>query len=197
MHKLYGRGTRRWGWEETRRCRRLGRCRDEGWKACRDRLALAVEPVTLPPAGRREDYIWFTNVSLRWGDIDIFGHVNNARYYEFFDTAVLSFLHRGDIGIGTGATALVVAESGCRFLKEIVFTDRLEMGLRVERVGSSSVRYGLAVFLNGEAEPAADGHFVHVHVDPQSKRPAPLPDVLRGHLDVISVASARESPIRA
>lgn len=148
------------------------------------------------PAGRREDYVLFTDVSLRWGDIDVFGHVNNARYYEFFDTAVLKFLHRKDLGIGAGA-AMVVAESGCRFLREIVFTDRLQLGLRVERVGATSVRYGLAAFVNDEAEAVADGHFVHVHVDPRSKRPTPLPEALRSHLLTVSVASVRESQIRA
>jgi acyl-CoA thioester hydrolase len=152
--------------------------------------------VTRPQAGRREDYAWFTDVSLRWGDIDVFGHVNNARYYEFFDTAVLRFLHCGDLRVGVGAIKLMVAESGCRFLKEILFEDRLEMGLRVERVGTSSIRYGLAAFLNGEPEAAADGHFVHVHVEPQGRRPAPLPDGLRDHLR-IAVTSVQRSPIGA
>lgn len=183
------------GGGETRRWREPRRHSDEGWKASRD--PIAVSAVMRLQPGRREDYAWFTNVSLRWGDIDAFGHVNNARYYEFFDTAVLSFLHRGGLNIGAGAIGLVVAESGCRFLKEILFEDRLEMGLRVERIGTSSVRYGLAAFLNGEDEAAADGHFVHVHVDPQGRRPVPLPDALRGCLDAISVAPAQGSPIRA
>ena len=137
-----------------------------------------------PPA-RRADYRWFCVVSLRWNDIDIFGHVNNARYYEFFDTAVLQFLHQQDFGIGKGGASLVVAENGCRFLREIVFTDRLEMGLRVEHVGSSSVRYGLAAFTNDGEAAAAEGHFVHVFVDTQTKRPAPLPEPLRQHLQSI------------
>jgi acyl-CoA thioester hydrolase len=143
----------------------------------------------LPP-GRRDDYPWFGAVSLRWNDIDIFGHVNNARYYEFFDTTVLRFLHEQHLGIGTGEAALVVAENGCRFFREIVFTDKLEMGLRVERIGTSSIRYGLAAFTNGGVEAAADGHFMHVFVDPQRKRPAPLPDRLRQHLQTILVSSA-------
>jgi len=141
------------------------------------------------PAGRRLDYRWFNTISLRWNDIDVFGHVNNAQYYEFFDTTVVRFLHQLEhAAIATGGTAMVVAENGCRFLKQILFTDRLEMGLRVERIGTSSVRYGLAAFLNEDAEAAADGHFVHVFLDPASKRPAPLSAGLRQHLETISVA---------
>mgnify|MGYP000896080580 CR=1 FL=1 len=143
----------------------------------------------LPPA-RREAFRWFTGITLRWNDIDIFGHVNNARYYEFFDSAVLGFLHERDPGLGRGGAAMVVAENGCRFHREIVFTDRLEMGLRVERIGTSSVRYGLAAFVNGGAEAAADGHFVHVFVDPATRRPAPFSPPVRRHLETILVSPA-------
>lgn len=150
---------------------------------------MAVLSARLPPAQRRA-FGWFTPVSLRWNDIDVFGHVNNARYYEFFDSAVLGFLHERNLGLGAGGTAMVVAENGCRFHREIVFTDTLDMGLRVERIGSSSVRYGLAAFINGEDQAAADGHFVHVFVDPVSRRPAPLPQPMRDHLETILVHSA-------
>jgi acyl-CoA thioester hydrolase len=140
------------------------------------------------PAGRRADYRWFNPITLRWNDIDVFGHVNNAQYYEFFDTTVVQFLHRlEDIAIARGGAAMVVAENGCRFLKEILFTDRLEMGLRVERLGTSSVRYGLAAFLNQDTEAAADGHFVHVFLDPATRRPAPLSAPLRQHLQAIAL----------
>lgn len=141
-----------------------------------------------PPPARRDAFRWFTQITLRWNDIDIFGHVNNARYYEFFDSAVLGFLHERELGLGADA-AMVVAESGCRFHREIVFTDRLEMGLRVERIGTSSVRYGLGAFINGNDEAAADGHFVHVFVDPRQQRPAPFPSPVRGHLETILVSS--------
>ena len=82
---------------------------------------------------------------------------------------------------------MVVAENGCRFLSEVLFTDSLEMGLRVERIGSSSVRYGLAAFVNGSDSASADGHFVHVFLDPASKRPAPIAPPVRAHLASISV----------
>jgi acyl-CoA thioester hydrolase len=141
------------------------------------------------PIERRDAFCWFTGVTLRWNDIDIFGHVNNARYYEFFDTAVLGFLHTRDLGLGTGGAAMVVAENGCRFHREIVFTDRLEIGLRVDRIGTSSVRYGLAAFVNDNEEAAASGHFIHVFVDPQSKRPAPFSEPVRAHLQTILAAA--------
>lgn len=143
--------------------------------------------MTRLPAGRRQDYRWFRDITLRWNDIDVFGHVNNAQYYEFFDTAVVSFLHTlRDSGIASGGMSMVVAENGCRFLREIRFTDRLEMGLRVERIGTSSVRYGLAAFLNGEPDAAADGHFVHVFLDPASRLPAALDPRVRQHLQTIA-----------
>ncbi|WEJ34613.1 thioesterase family protein [Devosia sp. SD17-2] len=143
----------------------------------------------LPPA-QRDEFSWFASITLRWNDIDIFGHVNNARYYEFFDTTVVGFLHEADLGFGTGGAAMVVAENGCRFHREVKFTDSLEMGLRVEHIGTSSVRYGLAAFVNGESSAAADGHFIHVFVDPASKRPAPLDPAVRSHLESILTLTA-------
>jgi len=143
----------------------------------------------LPPA-QRDEFSWFASITLRWNDIDIFGHVNNARYYEFFDTTVVGFLHEADFGFGTGGAAMVVAENGCRFHREVKFTDSLEMGLRVEHIGTSSVRYGLAAFVNGESSAAADGHFIHVFVDPASKRPAPLDPAVRSHLESILTLTA-------
>ena len=141
------------------------------------------------PIPHRAAFRWFTGVTLRWNDIDIFGHVNNARYYEFFDTAVLGFLHLRDLGLGTGKAAMVVAENGCRFHREIVFADRLEMGLRVEHIGTSSVRYGLAAFVNDNQDAAASGHFIHVFVDPMTRRPAPLSTPVREHLQTILVTA--------
>jgi len=136
----------------------------------------------------RQDYRWFCDVTLRWNDIDVFGHVNNAQYYEFFDTTVVRFLHElPDAGIAAGGMAMVVAENACAFLREIRFSDRLEMGLRVERIGMSSVRYGLAAFVNGAPAAAAQGHFVHVFLDPADKVPAPLDAALRQHLQTIAI----------
>jgi len=139
-----------------------------------------------PPA-QRTDYRWFRSIELRWNDVDAFGHVNNAQFYEFFDTTVVRFLSEACDVTGPERLSMVVAENGCRFLREVLFTDVLEMGLRVERIGSSSVRYGLAVFANGAVEASAQGHFVHVFIDPASKRPTPMVPQVRAHLSTISL----------
>lgn len=139
------------------------------------------------PAGLRSDFRWFADISLRWNDIDIFGHVNNARYYEFFDTAVVRFLHEIDAGFGKGEVAMVVVENGCRFHREIVFADRVQVGVKLDHLGTSSVRYGLAVFANDDEAARADGHFVHVFIDPQTKRPTPVTPQFRAHLETISI----------
>lgn len=172
--------------------RRRGRGPAPKWEVSNERIfvahacATAVAAMTeRRPTERRQTFAWFTAVSLRWNDIDIFGHVNNARYYEFFDSTVLGFLHQRELGLGRDGGAMVVVENGCRYHREIIFTDRLEMGLRVESIGTSSVRYRLAAFLNGSNEATADGHFIHVFIDAASKRPAPFPAPLRAHLESI------------
>lgn len=129
-------------------------------------------------------------VSTRWADNDMFGHLNNAVYYQLFDTAI-----NGWINTGAGVDPLaipelgVVAESGCRYLAELAFPDPLVVGLAVTRLGRSSVTYRLGVFRNGgQAEPvAAVGHWVHVYVDRESRRPVPIPDAIRALLGTACV----------
>ena len=112
----------------------------------------------------------------------MFGHVNNAMHYQYFDTAVTDWLmQRGLLGL-QGGPMWLVAETGCRFLGEVAFPDALTVGLRVARLGSSSVRWELAVF-RGEADAAAaEGHFVHVHVDRATRRPLLMPGAARDAL---------------
>ena len=119
----------------------------------------------------------------RWNDTDVFGHINNAEYYAFFDTAVMRFmLDCSALSIVGGSTGMVVAESGCRFHREIVFTDAVEVGLRIAHPGRSSVRYEIGVFKNGAAEAAAEGHFVHVFIDRDTMRPQPIPETIRAEM---------------
>jgi len=140
-----------------------------------------------PAPSKRSDYCWFTPVTLRWNDIDVFGHVNNAQFYEFFDTAVVRFLTAvTSLGPEGETMMMVVAESGCRYLREARFSDELVMGLRIERVGTSSVRYGLAAFLGGSDDAAAEGHFIHVALDRETRRPTPLTPALRAHFDAFA-----------
>jgi acyl-CoA thioester hydrolase len=126
-------------------------------------------------------------VTTRWTDNDMFGHLNNAVYYELFDTAINAWINTNcDIEPLTVPWLGVVAESGCRYLAELRFPDPLVIGLAVTRLGNSSVTYRLGVF--GAGQPvAAVGHWVHVYVDRTSRRPVAIPDVIRALLETARV----------
>ena len=132
-----------------------------------------------PRVTTRADYRLLHAMTTRWMDNDVLGHVNNVTYYSFFDSAITSwFLAHGFLVPG-GGPLWMVAENGCRYLSEVAFPDPLTIGLRLGRLGRSSVRWELAVF-RGDAEAAsAEGFYVHVHVDPQTRRPIPIPDDVR------------------
>jgi len=137
---------------------------------------------------QRDDYRHFLPLATRWKDNDVYGHVNNVEYYSYFDTVINSWLiTRGGLDIHAGAVIGVCAESHCRFLGEIAFPETIDAGLRVERLGNSSVRYGIGLFRAGSESPAAEGWFVHVFVDRQGRRPTPLPDALRSALQPLLV----------
>jgi acyl-CoA thioester hydrolase len=133
-------------------------------------------------------------VLTRWTDNDMFGHLNNAVYYELFDTAINAWLgdHTG-LDPVTAPWLGVVAESGCRYFAELQFPDPLVVGLSVTRLGTSSVTYRLAVFPppdtdDAEKTVAAVGHWVHVYVDRETRRPVPIPDAIRSVLETALVA---------
>jgi acyl-CoA thioester hydrolase len=135
----------------------------------------------------RAAYRHFRPIATRWSDNDIYGHVNNVAYYSFFDTAVNGYLiEEGALDIHTGEVIGLVVETGCRYFAPIAFPDRLEAGIRVAKIGNSSVRYELAIFRTGEENPVAEGHFIHVYVDRATRRPASLPDALRQALERIA-----------
>lgn len=139
------------------------------------------------PPGRRDSYARFVAMTSRWNDNDVFGHVNNAEYYGFFDTALMRFLlGAGALTITGGETGMVVAESGCAFHREVLFTDALAVGIRAAHVGTTSVRYEFGLFAGDAETAAAEGHVVHVCIDRQSKRPKPLPEALRAELTHIT-----------
>jgi acyl-CoA thioester hydrolase len=141
----------------------------------RDHLTSADFPVLWP-------------VLTRWADNDMFGHLNNAVYYQLFDTAINAW-----ITTSTGVDPLnipelgIVAESGCRFFSELAFPESLEVGLAVTRLGRSSVTYRLGVFKAAQQSIAALGHWVHVYVDRDSRRPVPIPDATRALLETACV----------
>ena len=136
---------------------------------------------------RREAFRHFTSLTTRWMDNDIYGHVNNVQYYSYFDTAVNRYLIENgvlDIHDKDGTVGYVV-ETGCTYFSGVAFPDTLHVGLRVTRLGSSSVRYELAIFRNDEDEASAEGHFVHVYVDRGTGRSAPMPAAVRALLSGI------------
>lgn len=123
-------------------------------------------------------------VTTRWSDNDMYGHLNNAVYYELFDSAINGWLITG---AGVDVLALpevgVVAESGCRFLRELAYPSPLDVAVRVERLGRSSITYALGLFDAQSAEPAALGHWVHVYIDRESRTSVPIPPVVRTQLE--------------
>ena len=135
-----------------------------------------------PPS--RDEFPHVTPITTRWKDNDVYGHVNNVEYYSFFDTVINSFLIReGGLDIHGGDVIGLCAESRCRFLAPLAFPDPVDAGLRVGRLGTSSVRYELALFADGSDEPAADGWFVHVFVGRADRRPTPIPAPVRAALE--------------
>jgi acyl-CoA thioester hydrolase len=136
---------------------------------------------------RRSDYKHFLTIETRWMDNDVYGHVNNVVYYSFFDTAVNRYLiEEGVLDIRAGDTVGFVVETSCTYEKPIAFPDRIAAGIRVARIGTSSVRYEIGIFRNDDDESAAHGHFVHVYVDRADNRPRALPASLRAALEKIA-----------
>jgi acyl-CoA thioester hydrolase len=122
-------------------------------------------------------------------DNDLYGHVNNVVYYAYFDTVINRYLiSAGGLDIMNGPVIGVAAESHCRYRRAVAFPTDLDAGLRVGKMGRSSVRYEIGLFAQGEAEVAAEGWFVHVFVDRATRRPAPIPDRIRAALERIVVA---------
>ncbi|MDB5979414.1 MAG: putative thioesterase [Pseudomonas sp.] len=135
---------------------------------------------------QRTDYPHFQPITTRWHDNDIYGHVNNVTYYSFFDSAVNSYLiERGGLDIHDGEVVGFVVSSSCDYFASIAYPDLIEVGVRVGKLGNSSVQYELAVFKAGEAEVCAAGRFVHVFVDRASNRPVAIPDGLREALSLL------------
>lgn len=132
----------------------------------------------------RAEYPHFLALPTRWMDNDIYGHVNNALYYAFFDTAINEYLiAEGGLDINAGAMMAFAAESQCQYLRPLAFPEVIDVGLRVGQLGNSSVRYELALFQRDEDFAAAAGYFVHVFVDRATQRPVPIPTQIRAALE--------------
>ena len=125
-----------------------------------------------PQAEARAAFPHFEPLTTRWMDNDIYGHLNNVVYYSLFDTAVNSLLiEAGALDIHAGEVIGLVVETHCNFFESLAFPQRIEAGVRVAQQGRSSVRYEIGLFAEGAATCAARGHFVHVYVDRDSRRP--------------------------
>lgn len=118
---------------------------------------------------------YITDITTRWMDNDVYGHINNVTYYSFFDTVVANWLiESGVLDIATSPVVGLVVDTQCSYFSSIAYPDKVRAGLRVAHVGTSSVRYEIGIFRNGDTTAAAQGHFVHVYVERATNKPAPL-----------------------
>jgi acyl-CoA thioester hydrolase len=139
-----------------------------------------------PQPEPRSSYTVFRSISTRWMDNDAYGHVNNVVYYSWFDTAVNAYLiEQGVLDIHQGTVIGLVIETQCNYFSPLAFPQTVEAGIRVSQLGGSSVRYEVGLFAAGEALTAARGHFVHVYVNKQTRRPQPLPLPLKTVLETL------------
>ena len=124
----------------------------------------------------RGSFKWFTTIPTRWIDMDIYGHVNNVQYYSYFDTAIAQHLIEvGKLDPNTAENVGLVVETSCTFRKSIGFPANVNAGIRVVRVGRSSARYEIGLFIVNYQDPAATGYFVHVYVNKETQKPTEIP----------------------
>ncbi|MCZ4313980.1 thioesterase family protein [Comamonadaceae bacterium G21597-S1] len=137
---------------------------------------------------QRSDYRHFQVIPTRWMDNDIYGHVNNVHYYSYFDTAVNQFLiERGVLDIHHGEVVGFVVETACSYFRPLAFPDQVHAGIRVARIGNTSVQYEVGLFRNDDVQIAAAGRFTHVYVERASGKPVPVPDAVRAVLAPLQV----------
>jgi len=136
----------------------------------------------------RDAYFHFRPIQTRWGDNDMYGHVNNVVYYSYFDTAVNMFLiEEGGFDPHDAEIIGVCPETRCRFIKSVAYPDALEVGLRIVKLGNSSAQYEIGIFKVGEEHAVAEGFFVHVYVERETNRPVAIPAPIRAALEAIQM----------
>ena len=134
----------------------------------------------------RANYRHFLEIPTRWMDNDVYRHVNNVNYYSYFDTVVNEYLLReGVLDYEEGDVVGFVVETSCQYHRPLQFPDIIDAGLRVTKIGNSSVRYEVGLFRQGDEAVAATGHFIHVYVDRKNRRPVPLPEDLMYFLETL------------
>ncbi|MBI3443953.1 MAG: acyl-CoA thioesterase [Magnetospirillum sp.] len=133
---------------------------------------------------RQADYPFKVEIQTRWSDNDMFGHLNNVIYQRFFEHVVVAFLNGPcAMDLLNAPVITFAAESQCRFLRPLSYPGQVVAGIRIDHMGRTSARYGLALFEEGQDEAAAEGHWVHVFVDRTSQKPVPIPDTVRAVFD--------------
>jgi acyl-CoA thioester hydrolase len=141
-----------------------------------------------PETRKRSDFRHFHPITTRWMDNDAYGHVNNVVYYSWFDTVVNQFLIvNGVLDVERSPVIGLVVETQCNYFASVAFPDQVMAGMRVTRLGNASVRYEVGIFRNDDDSAAAFGHFVHVYVDRDTRRPASIPDPMRALLQTVLV----------
>lgn len=144
--------------------------------------------MTIAKQETRDNYRQFYPITTRWMDNDYYGHVNNVAYYSYFDTAANQYLiEQGGVVLENAEVIGVVVNSSCTYKSSVAYPQRLEVGLRVDRLGNSSVQYGLAIFVEGETVASAFGHFVHVFVDRQTNQSVAIPTTIRTALELLVI----------
>jgi acyl-CoA thioester hydrolase len=142
-------------------------------------------PKTTP--SKRDQFLHFQTIPTRWMDNDVYQHVNNVIYYSFFDTAVNQFLiEQNVLDIEQSSIIGLVVETQCQYFSPIAFPQAVTSGLRVDRIGKSSVSYAVGLFCENDGDASAQGSFIHVYVDRLSRRPAPLTKLMLTALERIS-----------
>lgn len=135
-----------------------------------------------------DDYRTGSSITTLWNDNDPYGHINNAVYYFWFDTAVNRYLIKQNaLDIAKSEVIGLVVNTSCNYFAPIAFPDLVEARIRVEKLGRTSVTYGVGLFRNEEKTASAAGHFTHVYVDRDTRRPTPLSPALRSALESITV----------
>jgi acyl-CoA thioester hydrolase len=147
--------------------------------------------VARPTPLGRDAFARFVPLATRWSDNDVYGHLNNVVYYSLFDTAVNALLvEAGLLNPETSPVVGLVVESNCAFFSSITFPTSIEVGVTVEKLGRSSVRYLLAVFVEGATKASALGGYTHVYVERTSQKPTPIPDGHRRLMESLMVHRA-------
>jgi acyl-CoA thioester hydrolase len=137
---------------------------------------------------QRSGYKYFADITTRWMDNDIYGHVNNVVYYSYFDSVANQYLiEQGGLDIYSAEIIGFVVASSCEYKSPVAYPQKLEAGFRVNRLGNSSVEYGIGIFVQGQAEASAQGTFTHVFVDRNSDKSVPIPAQIRAALEAVLV----------